>query len=186
MPFTNISVVRAAWSLPVDEIQRLYDNALDILESEAEKSLDTDQLLVRGLRPTDLNETNAVWAETVSAVASTGTSYEASQISAQTIPDDTVVCIYGLYDLSYHQMVTGIRIQSGQAVRAEWDMFPILDTPLRPEYRTMYADSPVIISKTINVEIQHYIRAKSPQTVSGIEIALLGLVAEKRGKQIEP
>ncbi len=187
MPFTNISVVRPAWTMPKDEIDRIYNNALTILEEQASIILDDNQLVVRALRPTDLNQTNAVWAETVSATASTGTTYEVSTITAQTIPDDTVVLLYGLYDTSDPQVVTGMRIQSGQAVRAEWDMFPIIGTdPTRPEYRTMYADSPVVIAKNINVEISHYIRAFSPQVVSGIEIVILGLVAEKRGKQIEP
>lgn len=187
MPIIFNSVVRPAWAIPLDEIQRMQDSYVSILEDQARKVLDTDQLIIRALKPTDLNESNSVWAQTVSATAGSGTLYEASQISGQSIPDDTVVALTGLYDISDPQMVTGLRIQSGQAVRAEWDLFPIIGSdPNRPEYRTMYTEDPIIITKTINVEIQYYIRAMAPQLVSGVEIVILGLVAEKRGKQIEP
>lgn len=184
MPLQTVSVLRAARFLEPGEIQRLFDVAQQQLEESAYASLGpTQPIVIRGLRPSDLGETNDIWAETVTAVAN---AYQNSQIANQTIPDDTVVCLYGIVDTSEPQMVTSLRVRSGQGTRAEWDMFPIISNDTRIESRTAYATSPVIITKGINVTIQYYVRQASPQVVSGVEIVILGLVAEKIGKVIEP
>ena len=52
--------------------------------------------------------------------------------------------------------------------------------------RTMYAMTPVIITRNINVKIEYYVRAFSPQVIRGAEIAILGLVVENAGINIQP
>lgn len=184
MPLQTVSVLRPALFLPREEQQRLFENARQQLEIEAYKVLGASQNLVfRGLRPSDLGETNDVWAETIGTTANV---YENSQITSQTIPDDTVVVLYGVHDLTDVQFVTSLRIRSGQGVRAEWDLFPIITDDKRLDARTAYALSPIIITKGINVDIQYYVRQGSPQTARGAEIQILGMVAEKSGQIIQP
>ena len=85
--------------------------------------------------------------------------------------------------------MTQVRITSGQGVRAVWDLFPIIGA--NPNVsgsvicRTMYAMSPVIITRNINVKIEYYVRAFSPQVIRGVEIAIVGLVAETSGLNIQ-
>jgi len=52
--------------------------------------------------------------------------------------------------------------------------------------RTMYAMTPVIITRNINVKFEYYVRAFSPQVIRGVEIAILGLVIENSGLNIQP
>lgn len=183
MPLQTVSVLRPLLHLPVSEVQRLYEVSQAQLEQAAYDSLGSDTpLVIRGLRPSDLGETNDIWSETITATAN---AYQSSQVANQTVPDNTVVCLFGVHDLSEHQMVTAVRVRSGQGVRAEWDLFPLITDDRRPEARTGYALTPVIITKSINVEIQYYVRQASPQTVRGVEIQILGLVAEKSGQNIQ-
>jgi hypothetical protein len=49
----------------------------------------------------------------------------------------------------------------------------------------MYAMTPVIITRNMNVKIEYYVRASSPQVTRGVEIALLGLVVENSGLNVQ-
>jgi hypothetical protein len=178
------SITLPAWSLTKEERLSLYITAKGRLIQEAQSRLHKGDLIVRALRPTDLGETNDVWAETVTA---TGNAWEASQIADQQIPDEVMVCLYGLIDTSDPQAVTGVRITAGAGLRAEWDMFPIIGSdPHNLELRTMYAQSPVIISPNMTVKIEYYVRAFSPQVILGAEIVLMGLTAEYVGRTLQP
>lgn len=179
------SVLRPAWQLTKAEMQQIYQNAVRLAVAELSGSLRGNQLLdVRALRPFDLGETADTWVET-SAGSTTG-AWQDSQIADQNIRDDTAVAIYGVYSLSSFQAVTGVRIKSSSAVRAEWDMFPLLTDDLRPEVRTGFAMDPVVIGPNLPITIQHYARAASPLTSRGIEVVLLGVVAERVGRTITP
>jgi hypothetical protein len=188
MPLTTESVVRPANQLSIDHIDDLYNNAREALYSSHVRAMGGEgNYVIRQLLPSDLNESNEVWAETVTA---SGSSYQNSQIAGQTIPDDTSVCLYGLIDTSDPQPITQVRITSGQGVRAIWDLFPIIGSDLTVSgditHRTMYAMTPVIITRNINVKIEYYVRAFSPQVIRGAEIAIIGLVCENAGLNIQP
>ena len=187
MPLITESVVRPANQLDVGVIEDIYNGAREALYAAHIDVMGGDNnYIVRQLLPSDLNESNEVWAETVTA---SGSSYQDSQVASQTIPDDSSVCLYGLVDTSDPQAVTQIRVTSGQSVRAVWDLFPIIGS--NPSIsgdivcRTMYAMAPVIITKNINVKIEYYVRAFSPQVIRGAEIAILGLVIENSGKNVQ-
>lgn len=177
------SVLQPALFLSKSEMLKRYEAAVDALSKTFSDVMGPNMpMAIRGLRPSDLGETNDNWAETVTAVAN---AYQDSQIADQNVPDDTVICLYGLMDTSDPQMVTAVRVKAGQGVRAEWDLFPIISSDQRPEARTAYAATPVVITKGLNVTISYYVRQARPQVVSGVEIVLLGLVAEKGGKILE-
>jgi hypothetical protein len=50
----------------------------------------------------------------------------------------------------------------------------------------MYAMTPVIITRNINVKIEYFIRPSNPSLTRGVEIALLGLTCEGSGGNIQP
>ena len=187
MPLLTESVVRPANQLHVGHIEDIYNEAREAVYSAHLQAMGGDgNYIVRQLLPSDLNESNEVWAETVTA---SGSAYQNSAVADQTIPDDTTVCMYGLIDTSDPQAVTQLRVTSGQGVRAIWDLFPIIGS--NPSIsgdiicRTMYAMTPVIITRNINIKIEYYVRAFSPQVIRGAEIAILGLVVENQGVNIQ-
>ena len=187
MPLLTESVVRPANQLHVGHIEDIYNEAREAVYSAHLQAMGGDgNYIVRQLLPSDLNESNEVWAETVTA---SGSAYQNSAVADQIIPDDTTVCMYGLIDTSDPQAVTQLRVTSGQGVRAIWDLFPIIGS--NPSIsgdiicRTMYAMTPVIITRNINIKIEYYVRAFSPQVIRGAEIAILGLVVENQGVNIQ-
>lgn len=183
------SIVRPRHELSVGHIEAIWVQAQNQLVQEFYRAQGDANVptVVRNLLPSDLNESNNIWAETVTA---TGSAYQDTQIAGQNIPDDTAICLFGLVDTSDPQAVTQLRITSGQGVRAIWDLFPIIgSSPTITgglECRTMYAMTPIIITQNMNIKIEYYVRPFSPQVIRGVEIAILGLVAEKVGKNIQP
>jgi hypothetical protein len=182
MPLMTESVVRPANQLHIGHIEDIYNQAREALYSAHISAMGGEgNYIIRQLLPTDLNESNEVWAETVS---NTGSAYQDSQIAGQNVKDDKTVCLYGLIDTSDPQAVTQVRVTSGQGVRAIWDLFPIIGAdPFKSGSiicRTMYAMTPVI-----NVKIEYYVRAFSPQVTRGVEIAILGLVIENSGLNVQ-
>ena len=124
MPLVTESVVRPANQLHVGHIEDIYNEAREAVYSAHLQAMGGDgNYIVRQLLPSDLNESNEVWAETVTA---SGSAYQNSAVAYQIIPDDTTVCMYGLIDTSDPQAVTQLRVTSGQGVRAIWDLFPII------------------------------------------------------------
>lgn len=187
MPLMTESVVRPANQLHIGHIEDIYNQAREALYSAHVSAMGGEgSYIIRQLLPSDLNESNEVWAETVS---NTGSAYQDSQIAGQNVKDDKTVCLYGLIDTSDPQAVTQVRVTSGQGVRAIWDLFPIIgaDPAVSGSVicRTMYAMTPVIITRNINVKIEYYVRAFSPQVTRGVEIAILGLVIENSGLNVQ-
>ena len=45
----------------------------------------------------------------------------------------------------------------------------------------MYAMTPIIITRNMNVLVEYYIRPSNPSVTRGVEIALLGLTCEGSG-----
>jgi len=187
MPLLTESVVRPANQLHVGHIEDIYNQAREATYAAHVNAMGGDgNYIVRQLLPSDLNETNEVWAETVTA---SGSAYQSSQIADQVIPDDTTVCLYGLIDTSDPQAVTQLRVTTGQGVRAIWDLFPIIGSDPGKSgsiiCRTMYAMTPVIVTRNLNIKIEYYVREFSPQVIRGVEIAILGLVIENSGLNIQ-
>ena len=183
------SIVRPRHELSVGHIEAIYSQAQEQLVQEFYRAQGDSNVptVVRNLLPSDLNESNNIWAETVTA---SGSAYQDSQVAGQNIPDDKAIVMFGLIDTSDPQAVTQLRISSGQGVRAIWDLSSIIGSNPNIsggiECRTMYAMTPIIITQNINIKIEYYVRAFSPQVIRGVEIAILGLVAEKVGINIQP
>jgi hypothetical protein len=125
-------------------------------------------------------------------VTASGTAaFQDSKIANQNVPDNTSVALYGLVDSTeMGQHVSQIRITTGQGVRAIWDLFPIIGSDPSVSgsvrCRTMYAMTPIIISRNLNITIEYFIRPSNPSVTKGVEIAIIGLTCEGSGGYIQP
>jgi len=197
MPLVTESVVRPADQISDGQIEDIYNATREALYASHVRSMGTDgNYLIRALVPADLGEattgpssTTNVWAETITTSGTAG--FQDSKIASQNTPDDTSVAIYGLVDSTDGgQNVSQIRITSGQGIRAVWDLFPIIGSDPAVSgsvrCRTMYAMTPIIISRNMNVTIEYFIRPSNPTLTRGVEIALIGLTCESSGANIQP
>ena len=178
------SVLRPYLELEKHQIQAIYDNAVALAVARVARDLkNNDPINVRALRPYDLGETNDVWNETVAG--STTGAWADSIIADQAIRVDTAIAIYGVYDASEYQAVTGARLQQA-GTRLEWDFFPILTDDKRPEARKAYGMDPFVVGGGLNITIQYYTRPSTPSRTQSIEVIMLGIVAEKANRTINP
>jgi hypothetical protein len=199
MPLITESVVRPADQMSDGHIEDIYNNAREALYAAHINAQGGDgNYLVRAMVPYDLGEsggtagpasTSNVWAETITTSGTAG--FQDSKIASQNVPDNTTVCLYGLVDSTDGgQNVSQIRITSGQGVRAIWDLFPIIGSDPAVSgsvrCRTMYAMTPIIITRNMNVLIEYFIRPSNPTLTRGVEIAILGLTCEGSGGNIQP
>ena len=197
MPLVQESVVRPADQISDQQIEDIYNTTREALYASHIRSMGTDgNYLIRALVPADLGEattgpssTTNIWAETVTTSGTAG--FQDSKITGQNVPDDTSVALYGFVDSTVGgQSVSQIRITTGQGVRAIWDLFPIIgsdpDISGSTRCRTMYAMTPVVISRNMNIKIEYFIRPSNPTVTRGVEIAVLGLTCESSGAYIQP
>ena len=199
MPLITESVVRPADQMSDGHIEDIYNNAREALYAAHINAQGGDgNYLVRAMVPYDLGEsggtagpasTSNVWAETITTSGTAG--FQDSKIASQNVPDNTTVCLYGLVDSTDGgQNVSQIRITSGQGVRAIWDLFPIIGSDPAVSgsvrCRTMYAMTPIIITRNMNILIEYFIRPSNPTLTRGVEIAILGLTCEGSGGNIQP
>ena len=197
MPLLSESVVRPADQISDQQIEDIYNTTREALYASHIRSMGTDgNYLIRALVPADLGEATTgpssatnIWAETVTTSGTAG--FQDSKITGQNVPDDTSVALYGFVDSTVGgQNVSQIRITTGQGVRAVWDLFPIIgsdpDISGSTRCRTMYAMTPVVISRNMNIKIEYFIRPSNPSVTKGVEIALLGLTCEGSGAYIQP
>ena len=197
MPLVTESVVRPADQISDQQIEDIYNSTREALYASHIRSMGTDgNYLIRALVPADLGEATTgpaasanTWAETITTSGTAG--FQDSKIADQNTPDDTSVAIYGLVDSTVGgQNVSQIRITTGQGVRAIWDLFPIIgsdpDISGSTRCRTMYAMTPVIVSRNMNIQIEYFIRPSNPTITRGVEIALIGLTCESSGAYIQP
>ena len=188
MPLITESVVRPADQMSDGHIEDIYNATREALYASHVRSQGGDgYYLIRATVPYDLGETGGTagpastgntWAETVSASGTAG--FQNTKFAAQNIRDNTSVALYGLVDSSDGgQNVSQIRITTGQGIRAIWDLFPIIGSDPSVSgsvrCRTMYAMTPIIISRNLNVTIDYYVRPSNTSVVRGAEIELIGL-----------
>ena len=197
MPLITESVVRPADQMSDGHIEDIYNATREALFASHVRSQGGDgNYLIRATVPADLGEATTgpaasanTWAETISASGTAA--FQNSKIANQNVPDNTSVAIYGLVDSTDGgQHVSQIRITTGQGVRAIWDLFPIIGSDPSVSgsvrCRTMYAMTPIIISRNLNITIEYFIRPSNPSVTKGVEIAFLGLTCEGSGGYIQP
>ena len=197
MPLITESVVRPADQMSDGHIEDIYNATREALFASHVRSQGGDgNYLIRATVPADLGEATTgpaasanTWAETVTASGTAA--FQDSKIATQNIPDNTSVCLYGLVDSTeMGQNVSQIRITTGQGVRAIWDLFPIIGSDPSVSgsvrCRTMYAMTPVIISRNLNITVEYFIRPSNPTLTRGVEIAIIGLTIEGAGGNIQP
>ena len=197
MPLITESVVRPADQMSDGHIEDIYNQAREALyASHINSQGGDDNYIIRALVPADLGEATTgpsasenFWAETVTTSGTAA--FQDSKIASQSVPDNTSVCLYGLVDSTDGgQNVSQIRITTGQGVRAIWDLFPIIGSDPAVSgsvrCRTMYAMTPIIISRNMNIKIEYFIRPSNPSLTRGVEIAIIGLTIEGAGGNIQP
>jgi hypothetical protein len=197
MPLQSESVVRPADQLSDGFIDDLYNSTREVLVAFHTRSQGGDgNYIVRATVPADLGEATTgpasstnTWAETITTSGTAG--FQDSKIADQTVPDNTSVAIYGFVDSTEGgQNVSQIRITTGQGVRAIWDLFPIIGSDPSVSgsvrCRTMYAMTPVLASRNMNIQVEYFIRPSNPTVTRGVEIALIGLTCEGSGGYIQP
>ena len=197
MPLITESVVRPADQISDGQIEDIYNATREALYASHVRSQGTDgNYLIRATVPADLGEattgpasTANIWAETITTSGTAG--FQDSKIASQNVPDNTSVALYGFVDSTDGgQSVSQIRITTGQGVRAIWDLFPIIGSDPSVSgsvrCRTMYAMTPIIISRNLNIQIEYFIRPSNPTVTRGVEIALIGLTCESSGGYIQP
>jgi hypothetical protein len=197
MPLITESVVRPADQISDGQIEDIYNATREALYASHVRSQGGDgNFIIRATVPADLGEattgpasTTNVWAETITTSGTAG--FQDTKIASQNVPDNTSVALYGFVDSTDGgQNVSQIRITTGQGVRAIWDLFPIIGSDPSVSgsvrCRTMYAMTPIIISRNLNVTIEYFIRPSNPTVTRGVEIALIGLTCESSGGYIQP
>ena len=197
MPLITESVVRPADQMSDGHIEDIYNATREALYASHVRSQGTDgNYLIRATVPADLGEATTgpaasanTWAETITASGTAA--FQDSKIANQNVPDNTSVAIYGLVDSTDGgQHVSQIRITTGPGVRAIWDLFPIIGSDPSVSgsvrCRTMYALTPIIISRNMNIKIEYFIRPSNPSVTRGVEIAIIGLTCEGVGGNIQP
>ena len=197
MPLITESVVRPADQMSDGHIEDIYNATREAVYASHVRSQGTDgNYLIRATVPADLGEATTgpaasanTWAETISASGTAA--FQGSKIASQNVPDNTSVALYGFVDSTDGgQHVSQIRITTGQGVRAIWDLFPIIGSDPSVSgsvrCRTMYAMTPIIISRNLNIQIEYFIRPSNPSVTKGVEIALIGLTCESSGSYIQP
>ena len=180
-PFVTESVILPALFLSRENIRRLYVEARDRTVAEARAAMGASvRLIVRGMLPSDIGETNEQWAD---QTATTTNAYENTIIATQSVADQRFLGIYGLVYYG-QQVVRAIRWTVKSRLMAHWDLSAIISDDTRLDARTAYALSPFTIPQNISVTIAQYVNLPAA-VIYSTEIAYLGITVEKAGRTID-
>jgi hypothetical protein len=147
-------------------------------KARTELKLNDSEIVVRPLRPLDLQTTTTDWYFTQNACS--GSAFEATTtISAATVANNRFIGINGAFNSLASSSLHAIRVTREGAVAREWTLTEV------PNYRhgAFWVDDPVTLdgNTTVTVSINQGIAGTLTDT-----FGLLGAVAEKRGLLINP
>ena len=179
--YVTESVIRPAALLTRDAVRAIYEDCRNKTLVAARQSLGPAvRLIVRSMLPSDLGETDNIWADQTSGTSS---AYENSIINNQVIANERFVGVYGAV-YSGTQAVSVVRFTVKARILAYWDFSCIISGDERLESRTAYTLSPFVIPQNIAVTIESYTRLAGGSAQS-TEIAYQGIVVEKAGRTID-
>lgn len=164
------------------KMETIRESALMTAVARAKSGKPQDAFDARALLPSDLGETNELWGH---ITGSSGNVWENSLINNQQIADDTWVAIYGLIDTSQGPFISAIRWFIGSGMRQWWAVDDYFSDDRSLLARTAYAESPIVITPRQFLTIEYYVRGVGG-TNQSVQIAYLGWVVEKKGKNIQP
>ena len=102
-----------------------------------------------------------------------------NDIITYTVPDNTVIGVYGINLLDDTQKVTAVRVTVGGAVRRLWDVTDVYNAD--DNGRTLFLDSAdqLVVSENSDVTVSIY------ATDTEAKIQLLAFLGEERGRTID-
>ena len=169
------SILTPEYLLTRETVEGIIFSALEELGQVAREESKAQPLAMRDLAPADLGFPNQAWNE---QTGTTTSAYEASQISADTMADDTWVVIWGLMDNSDNQVASLLRMDIGGARVVQWELNRLWSSG-NPS-RVGITINPVIITKNKEMTANLYIKQGAGRNGS-IELVYLGAVAEIEG-----
>lgn len=178
---TKSVLVPAIFLLP-DEVRRARELAIQETVRVAEEGLRGADVTVRDMLPSDLGETNEIWAD---QTGTTANAWENTHIASQSIANERFVGVYGLVNTSQDSRVVALRFTIGSALRAQWSLFPLDTDDQRIETRTGIALSPWVVKQNQQLTIEQYISG-TPVRIGSTHIAYLGVTVEKVGRVLSP
>ena len=161
-------------------IIRTYKDALAIVKGvykqvyeETSKLTAPREATVRQAMATDFGLAAPVWS------FSSLTANAWNDVIDFTVPNNTVIGIYGLNLLDATQTVTGVKVTVGGAVRRLWDVTNVYNAD--DNGRTLFFDSAdaLIISENSTVKVSIY------ATSDTVNMQILSFLGEERGKTID-
>ena len=159
---------------------RAYESMVNKLRQKAmsELKLSASEVVVRPLRPLDINATVTDWYITNNGISSSA--YAAlTNIDGATIANSRFVGINGIFNQTGASSLHAVRITREGAVAREW----AVDTIPAWKHQAAWVDDPVTLDRNTTVTIAgwHGIASTLANT-----FGFLGAVAEKRGLLINP
>lgn len=142
-------------------------------KASSELGLSAKELIIRPLKPTDVELSNEVWEFSLASANDWNT-----EINAQTIDDNRFVGINGVFNNEAAAIGTQLRITREGSVARIWNIQAIKNF----EEKVGYVDDPITMDQNTSLTLEVYTRTAA--TVDGI--GLIGAVAEKRGMVINP
>jgi len=158
---------------------RAYEAMVSKLKQKAmqELKLSADEIVVRPLRPLDMNTTLTDYYFTNNV---SGSAYSnLTSFNSQTIANSRFVGINGIFNQDASSSLHAIRINREGAVAREWEVASI------PNYKhqAAFMDDPITLDRntSLTVTAWHGITSTLANT-----FGFIGAVAEKRGLLINP
>ena len=170
-------VISGVWFTP-EMAHKLVNDTIDKVVEAARGDMKGADLIVRDLLPTDLAETNNIWADATGATVNV---FENSMIATQAIANERFVGIYGVLDTSTIQAVSVMRWTVAGAIVAIWSLQNLLSEDASIKARTGFVMTPLVVRQNQQVTREDYVRVYSSST----EIALLGITVEKSGRTMK-
>lgn len=159
----------------VGTAQAAYLKLVNDLKAKASASLGVpeDELIVRNMRPEDLEFANSEWyIENMSAAA------WADVVSSTIINDNRFVGIYGIHNNEAVTEVAQVKIQRMGSYVRYWNVQPIKSF----ENKVGYVDDPFTVDQNTSITISLWGRSASTLT----DFSFIGVTVEKEGMVINP
>ncbi len=159
-----VGTAQAAYKKLVDELKAKASAELGVPESE---------LIVRNMRPEDLEIANSEWYFTAVSAAAWS-----SLVSSTIIDDNRFVGIYGIHNNEAIDEACQLRIQRMGSYVRYWNVQPIKSF----ENKVGFVDDPFIVDQNTSITIDLWARTASTLT----DFSFIGVTVEKEGMVINP
>lgn len=148
-----------------------YNEMLNEMLARAvrELNLSRPELVLRSIRPEDVELANPVWAFSVTTTTGWNTLVD------DTIEDNRFVGIIGVHYDPGTELISQLRISRKGALKRLWNIQEIPST----ENKVEYVDDPIIVDQNTTLKIEAYNSTSSTDATH--EITFKGAVVEKRG-----